>query len=234
MILTAHQPCYLPWVGFFAKAASADAFIFMDWVQLDYRSWQTRNRLLSANGPFYITVPVSIKGQSRQAIRDTEIDYSRDWRSKHLRSIQQNYSKAPFFRDYFPRVEALLAEERKYLGELNTASVELLLDFLDIKTEILPGDKFNFKESKMDLVVEMCAATGAEGYISSDGERGYILPERLEAIGVEHRYLNYEHPIYQQRYEPFTPYMSALDLLFNCGPDSRDILLAGVGKAKYD
>ncbi|MCP4231496.1 MAG: WbqC family protein [bacterium] len=234
MILTAHQPCYLPWIGFFAKAALADAFIFMDWVQLNHQSWQTRNRALSANGPVWLIVPVKAGGRSGQSIRDTEIAGDPTWQRKHWTTIQQCYGSTPYFDEHSRFFEHLYQHDWKKLAQLNIAATEYLFDCFGIKPQIYYGDAFDFTEHKTALLAEMCAAVGTDSYLSSDGERAYVDRALLASAGVEHRYLNYEHPEYEQRYEPFTPYMSALDLLFNCGPDSREIMLSGVGKAKDD
>lgn len=234
MILTAHQPCYLPWVGFFAKVASANAFIFMDWVQLNHQSWQTRNRVLSANGPVWLIVPVLAGGRSGQSIRGTDIAPDPTWQRKHWSTIKQCYGKAPHFEEHSHFFEHLYRHEWKKLSELNIAATEYLFDVFGIKSEIYYGADFDFTKHKTELLVEMCVAVGANTYLSSDGERAYVEPGGLAEAGIEHRYLGYAHPEYEQRRGGFAPYMSSLDLLFNCGPASRDILLSGVGKAKHD
>ncbi len=234
MILTAHQPCYLPWIGFFAKAASADAFIFMDWVQLNHQSWQTRNRVMSPNGPVWLIVPVSAGGRFGQSIRDTEIAPDPTWQRKHWATIRQCYGKTPYFEEHAPFFEHLYKHEWKKLSELNIAATEYLFDVFRIMPEMYYGTEFDFTKHKTELLVEMCSAIGANTYLSSDGERVYIEPEVLTEAEIEHRYMNYAHPEYKQGRGEFEPYMSALDLLFNCGPDSRDILISGVGKAKDD
>src|SRR5215470_5119272 len=97
MVLTIHQPAYLPWLGYFDRIAQSDAFIFLDNVQFERNSFTNRNRIKTANGPIWLTVPVRLNGHLDQTILATEIDERRDWRRKHLRAIEQNYRRAPCF-----------------------------------------------------------------------------------------------------------------------------------------
>ena len=76
MILTIHQPEYLPWMGFFTKLLYADVYVALDTVQYRHKHFQNRNRIMTANGERWLTVPVHKRG----LIQDIEIDNSKNWK----------------------------------------------------------------------------------------------------------------------------------------------------------
>src|SRR5579859_970571 len=94
------QPGYLPWLGFFEQVYRSQLFVIYDDVQYDKHSWRNRNRIKTAQGPQWLTVPVLISGKNRPLVKNVEIDNSSNWRVKHRTSIRQNYSKAAYFEQY--------------------------------------------------------------------------------------------------------------------------------------
>ncbi|MBO0529858.1 hypothetical protein EXQ38_07935 [Clostridium botulinum] len=119
MILTAHQPVYLPWLGLFHKIALSDVYCFFDDVQYLRRDWNNRNKIKTSNGDIWLTVPVLSKGHMEKSIKDIEINNTIDWRKKHWRAIYTSYKKAPYFSKYADFFEELYKKEWYYLVELN-------------------------------------------------------------------------------------------------------------------
>lgn len=222
-IVALHQPVYLPFVGFFRKMALADEFMFMDFVPLSRQSWQVRNRVKTAAGPVWLTVPVFVKGRAGQLIRDVRVVPS-GWERKHWETIRQSYSRAPYFHDYAPFFAEVYGRRWEWLVELNIFIIEGMRRFLNINTPLADNRKLIFKGTKTDLVVDICKKLGATAYLSSDGEAAYIQPEKFAAAGIEHRYLGWRPTPYPQLHGPFIPNLSAIDLLFNCGPAAADIV----------
>jgi len=225
MILTAHQPVYLPWLGLFHKIALADEFCYFDNVQFQIKDFNGRNKIKSASGPIWLTVPVKARGYRDKKIQEIEIDESQDWEKRHLKSIYINYKKAPFFENYFDFFEDVYKKDWKYLSDLNEYMLKWFLKQLDIKAEYSKASEQNFQGYKSDLVLDMCKKLKADLYVFGALGKDYANEENFIKNGVKIYFQDYKHPVYPQLYGEFVPYMSIIDLLFNCGPKSKDILM---------
>ena len=223
-VIALHQPVYLPFAGFFRKMARADAFAFLDFVQLSKQSWQVRNRIKTREGPRWLTVPVYVKGKHDQLIRDVRVAGG-PWRRKHRDAIRQSYAKAPHFADYADFFDDVYGREWKWLVELNLHIIDGLRRFLGVETPVVNVEGMTFAGTKTDLVVDICEKLGGTAYLSSDGEAAYIEKEKFEAAGLRQSYLGWEPTPYPQLFGEFVPNLSAIDLLFNCGPASRDVIM---------
>lgn len=222
------QPTYLPWIGYFDMIDQADVFVFLDSVQFSKRSWQQRNRIKGPSGEIILTVPVFTKGKREQLILNAEVDYSDKFVKKHLQTIRQCYSKADFFDAYFPDLQAVLNSQHKYICDLNIHIIQQLMLQLGIKTPTLRSSSLDVAGEKAYLLTDICLRLNAETYLSAPGSKDYIEDDNvIVKNGINLIYHEYIHPEYRQLYGEFLPYMSCLDLLFNHGPRSRDILLSG-------
>ncbi len=227
MILTAHQPVYLPWLGLFHKIALADLFISFDQVQYLPQDWNNRNIIKTAQGPIWLTVPVLRKGYLEKTISDIEINNNEPWARKHWRSLKNAYVKAPYFANYADFFEDTYHKHWESLVELNTYMLRWFLDTLKIQIPVHSAGEWQFQGEKSDLVLDMCIQTGAKQYIFGALGRDYANVQTFENAGVKPHFQDYNHPVYRQLHGDFIPYMSIVDLLFNCGDESLDILLSG-------
>ncbi|NQU59147.1 MAG: WbqC family protein [Rhodospirillales bacterium] len=227
MILTAHQPVYLPWLGLFHKIALADRFISFNQVQYQAKDWNNRNKIKTPQGPIWMTVPVLRKGRLEKSYQDIEINNSINWGRKHWQAMRLNYAKAPFFGKYADYFEDIYAREWRTLMELNETMLQWFVDTLGIDIKIESAGDFDFQGTKGDLVADMCRKTGATTYIFGVQGRDYADIAAFESAGVKLYFQDYTHPEYPQLSETFEPYMSIVDLLFNCGEGSLDILMSG-------
>jgi len=227
VVLTAHQPVYLPWLGLFHKIASAESFVSFDGVQYLPKDWNNRNRILGAHGPQWLTVPVFHKGHRDRPICEIEIDNSVAWKRKHWRAISLTYSKAPYFADYAEFLEDVYAREWRYLTKLNDYMLNGFLDMLGIEVTFKNASEMSLQGTKSALVLDMCVQLKASKYIFGTHGRDYADVEAFRDAGVVPVFQDYQHPEYQQLKPGFTSHMAILDLLFNCGPQSREILMAG-------
>jgi hypothetical protein len=218
------QPSYLPWLGYFAQLHRSDVFVFYDDVQFDKESWRNRNRIKTPAGPQWLTVPVLTSGQRWPSNRDVRIDNSLPWRRKHLRSLQQNYARAPFFDAYMPLLAALYSRVWTHLIDLNVAAFDLVAGALGISRRIAFSSALNVGGGKVERLVNICRAVGANAFYEGAAGRDYIDSETFAGGGVTLEYQDYGHPEYAQQHPPFVPYLSTVDLLFNCGPKSLEIL----------
>lgn len=228
MILSAHQPEYLPYLGFFYKMAKADTFILADHLQFSKKDFLNRNRIrthANASGWSWLTVPVLLHGKGYQKINEIEIDNSIDWAKKHWQLIYFNYKRTPFFNVYGNFFEKLYQEKWQKLTDLNETIIDYIRKELDIKTTLIKSSDYNFKGQKTDLIVELCKEFKADNYFSGMGGKLYIEAEKLKENDIQLIFSDFKHPIHPQRFEPFVENLSAIDLLFNCGKNSKEIIL---------
>lgn len=225
MILTAHQPVYLPWLGLFHKIALADTFVLFDDVQYLPKDWNNRNKIWTMSGDMWLTVPVITKGHREKPIRTIEINNQLPWRRKHWRSLAFNYNTAPYFKFYAPFFEDLYNREWKYLAELNEYMLRWFLSTLGITVNVIRASDLGLNGRKSDLVLDMCKRLGAKTYIFGALGRNYAKVDDFESQGVRLLFQDYRHPVYSQLQGAFRPHLSVVDLLFNCGKRSLEILM---------
>lgn len=225
MILTAHQPVYLPWLGLLHKIAIADVFVSFNQVQYLLRDWNNRNKIKTISGPIWLTVPVLKSGYRDKTISDIEINNDLQWRRKHWKTIYLNYKKAPYFDKYASFFEDVYNKEWKKLVDLNDYLLKNFLDFLNIKTRFLDASNFKFQGAKSDLVLDMCRQLRADCYIFGALGRDYADTEAFTKSGIKVLFQDYKHPVYEQLHGAFISHLSIIDLLFNCGENSLDILM---------
>jgi len=223
MILSAHQPVYLPGIILFNKIAMSDVFMFLGHAQLVKQSWHMRNRIRQADTELFLTVPVKTSGRFGQSIDQTDFADG-FWKRKHLETIRQAYRKKPYFDAYFAPLEELLERDWPSLGALNKALIRHFLGVLDIRTPILDSSDFEPREHKTDLLIEMTRAAGADAFLSNQGARAYVQEAEMHGAGVAHHWQLFEHPVYPQGRTPFMPHLSIIDLLFNVGPEAAEIV----------
>jgi len=222
------QPTYLPWCGYFGLMQYVDIFIFLDSVQFAKRSWQQRNQIKTPQGAQWLTVPVASKGKRGQLISETQLDYSTNFVITHRKTIESNYAKAPWFKDFEPLLWSRL-EGQQLLGDLNIGIIEQCRNLLGINTSVLRSSLMQGGGAKADLLASLCKEVGATEYISVPGSKNYLdESSAFEDIGVPVRYFNYRHPEYPQLFGNFLSHMSVIDMLFNCGEQSSDLIRSGI------
>lgn len=229
MILTAHQPTYLPWLGLFDKIAGADCFVFFNQVQYVKKDWINRNLIKSPQGPVWLTVPAITSGRQFQRISEVRIDQSRTWQENHWRTIEFCYRRAAHFDEVAELLKPVyLRKTWDFLFDLNQTLIFLLLGYLGIEVKILDARDFDWKGAKSELVLSMCRSLGASKYVFGALGKQYADLDSFMSAGVDVVFQDYLHPIYPQLWGDFQPNLSVIDLLFNCGPDSLEVL-TGLG-----
>lgn len=225
MILSAHQPAYLPWLGLFHKIAMADQFVIYDHVPRSNRDFTARNRVKTANGVVDLIVP--LKGHADTPLFEVEIDNSQPWRRKHWRTIELAYRKAPYWNEYVDYLWCLYQSEYATITHLNATMFEWFYRWLGIPHPIQYSSTLGIVGTKSEGVLDMCRKLGATGYIFGAKGRDYADIEAFKAAGVTPYFQDYHHPAYPQLHGPFVPNLSIIDLLFNCGPKSLEMLMNG-------
>ncbi len=226
MLVAAHQPLFIPWIGYFDKINKVDIFVIVDNVEFTTSGWIRRNTLKNSQGPTSLFVPV-IKKKSNKLIKDVKIDNVGNyrWKQKHFDTYKSNYSKSPYFKEIMPQLLQIYEKKFDFLSEFNIELIKYICLYLRIKTKIVIGSDINVCGHKTDLIVDICQKTGADSFmLGVGGSLVYANRDYIESKGIRIIEQNFKHPVYSQRFGKFVPNMSILDLLFNCGPDSRKIL----------
>ena len=223
MIVAVHQPQYLPWLGYFDKIDKADIFVLLDTVQFKKNEWQNRNKIKTAQGWQWLTVPVLYKYP--QLINEVTINGKVNWQHKHRQALVSNYKRAP----YYERVEGMLGDifssSWEYMSELNIEVVKRLATMLGIETQIYVASELGeYPQDPDERLVAITKHFGVGTYLAGIGGRGYMNLDVYNKSGIEVMFQDFKHPVYHQLFGDFEPFMSVIDLIFNHGDNSLTIL----------
>lgn len=224
------QPTFLPWLGWFDLADQGDELVLLDDVPFSKQSWQQRNRIITPRGLEFITIPVKTAGKNGQLIQDCEI-VNHLFISKLISTLKANYSKSIDFPHLIDELASVLAKvgQTNYLADINIAIILWMAEKLQVKTPMLRASELGVSGNRGEHVAAICEARGATSYISPLGAEDYLIEDRdaFDRRKISVWIQMYEHPCYQQRYSPFQPYASAVDLIFNAGALAPEIMRSG-------
>jgi hypothetical protein len=234
LIVSIHQPNYLPWTGLINKIAQSDVFIIFDDIQLPRgKSYIIRTKIKTSNGSKWITVPVKEKSKLLK-INDVQINNNINWKEEHCNKIFENYKEAPYFSKYFNKFEKIIKQEWVLLNELNTELIKIILNILNIETKIIFSSEFNIKLKGTEKIIELIKSAGASEYLTGMGkgsERYTLGNEELFNKGkIEVKYHEFVEPKYQQINGDFVSNLSIIDMIFNIGDKetNKRLILNGV------
>jgi hypothetical protein len=211
------QPTYLPYLGYFHLIAAADVFVFLDDVQFARRSWQQRNRILSAGGEVMLSLPV-MKTDRDAAISDIRLSDAEPWRDKHLASIRHAYARRPFFADGMAFLEEQLLRPATGLADFNCGLIEAAARRLELTAEFVRASGLGAPGQRSDHLLAICRAVGATEYLSPMGSHDYMEDDGVfAAAAFPVRFQGFVEIAYPQGREPFTPYMAFIDAVMNLG-----------------
>jgi hypothetical protein len=216
------QSNYIPWKGYFDLINLVDELILFDDMQYTKRDWRNRNRIKTANGARWLTIPVEVKGKYFQKIKDTVVSDAA-WNRKHWDFIVHSYSHAKYFGEYREQFEELyFGCSEKYLSRINHRFLIAICNLLSIETKITWSMDYRLAEGKTGRLVDLCKQAWAGEYISGPSAKGYIDEDMFEKEGIRLSYMDYSgYPKYNQLYPPFDHNVSIIDLIFNEGPDAQ-------------
>ena len=237
MIVAAHQPHYLPWLGYLDKLAKCDVFVVMDDLQYEAQNFQNRNRVKLNHGPHWLTVPL-LRGAQTDRICDKRIDNTglggrHHWQQRTWRTLVTHYGQTPSFDRYAPALEEVYTRRWDLLVELDLHMLDLARGWLGITGPIVRASSLELSGAKTERIAAMCKAVGASVYLTGrGGSAGYLDTELLARAGVSTLWQRFTHPVYPQRYAGlgFISHLGFLDLLLNCG-SAAAATLHGAGEA---
>jgi hypothetical protein len=232
VVVSAHQPNFLPYLGFFEKMRDSDVFVIRDEVLYVPKEYHNRNRIRinsndNLNNPQskWLNVPVVEQDDFIKYImikRDT-IQNKRPWNEQILHDLKVNYEKAPFFDKYYPEFEEIFKNPDDRLMDVNMRIIRLFMKAFNINTKIIYASDLGLKsahyektDGSIDLL-NISMALGTTTYLSGAGGRNYLNQEPFEKAGIKVVFQDYHHPVYRQCFPGFLPYMGAVDALFCTG-----------------
>lgn len=221
------QPSYLPWLGTFDLIDRSDIFVFYDDVQYDKNGWRNRNRINTAQGVKWLTVPVLQAGVSSQRLSETQIDTSQPWPHKHIETLRQSYAGAPHRDEYLPELEDVLSRPWRKLVDVNLELMKALCGFLGVSAEFFRSSELGIGGDRSGRLLDICRHFGARTYLSTDAGRNYLDVERFSAANIDVQWQQYRHPRYSQHREGFVDHLSVVDVLFEAGAKSGDLIRSG-------
>ncbi len=221
MIVTIHQPDFMPWLGFFQRWHAADRYVVLDDVQFLRRGWHHRDRIKTPAGAAWLTVPVRKKGRFEQSIDAVELDGDA-WKRGHLAAIRAAYGRAPRFPELFPLLERVYARPHTLLMELNLDLLRLFAACLGITTPLVLASQSQVQERGTQRLVRLCQAHGAHTYLTGTGSRAYLDESLFAAQNIRVHWQEFRHPVYPQLHGDFVPGLSALDWLMHGGKGLPD------------
>jgi hypothetical protein len=248
MIVTIHQPHFLPWLGYMHRMAQADLFVLLDHVQFERghaATYQNRTRFRMHNKTQagescearWLTVPV-VQRSHTERILDKEIDTRGKgacWRgASHYSLLRHAYREAPHLNYQAHALKKIFNAPWTRLVDLSLASIEFLREAFDIRTPIVRSSELGVSGAKSELIIDICRAVGADVFLGGlGGTRTYLDAAAFERAGIGVQWQEFRHPAYRQCGPgPFMPGLSSIDLLWNCGPQSRSLLLADATASK--
>jgi hypothetical protein len=228
MIVAIHQPHFLPWLGYLHRMAQADLFVLLDHVQFERRNYQNRTMFRMNDEARWLTVPVIQKSQ-KERIVDKEVDNRQDgarWSLDLFATLRHAYRQAPYFNAYSAPLRQIFEARWERLADLNQAALDFLRDAYAIRTPLVRSSTLDVEGARGDLLLDICRKVGATTLlVGFGGSRGYLDTGAFARAGIRivpHQWTHPEHP--QCGAAPFLRGLSAIDLLFNCGPRSSAIL----------
>lgn len=217
------QPSYIPWRGYFDQIHRADVFVFYDDVQYDKHGWRNRNRIKNHQGGQWLTIPVHSAGNlvEHTPIHEIEIAWQQSWSERHLRALQQAYSKAPYYKTYAPWLEEVYSRRPARLADFTIPLTIELAEKLGIcQTRFLRSSELKASGQKTDRLIEILTQLEVTHYISGPSARSYIEEEKFQAAGISLEFMEYNYPEYPQLHPPYDAFVTILDLLFMTGPEA--------------
>lgn len=229
-VVAIHQPNFLPWPGFFYKWMKSQMLVLLDDVQFIKRSIINRVKIKTPQGESWLTIPVIQKGRYHQTIAETEIQHALDWKKKVLGSIEACYGKAPFFPQYYPALKIIIQGDHELLVDINVDLIKWTAREIGIQVPLTRSSELQgVTGTSSERLASICKALGADRYLSGFGGQKYQEEDVFKEYNIELMVYDFSPPLYPQLFGDFIPGLSTLDLLMNCGPQSRDILLSGGG-----
>lgn len=219
------QSNYIPWKGYFDLINMVDEFILYDDMQYTKRDWRNRNKIQTSQGLKWLSIPVEVKGKYFQKINETKAAET-DWGKKHWSMIKENYSKAPYFKEYKDIFEELYLNcDEEYLSQINYKFIIAINEILGIKTKIRWSSEFDLVDGQTEKLLGICQDCNADIYLSGPAAKDYFNEDLASIKKIKVEWMDYsDYQEYKQLNLPFEHGVSILDLIFNEGSNAINFM----------
>lgn len=219
------QSNYIPWKGYFDMINMVDEFVLYDDMQYTRRDWRNRNKIKTHDGLQWLTIPVKVKGNYFQKIKET-IVIDKKWQKKHWTALNLNYQKSAHFKEYQDIFENLyLNSDEEFLSEINYTFISEINKILGIKTKISWSSDYELSGGRSEKLLNICKQSGTMEYISGPAAKNYLNVKLFEKENIKVTWMDYiAYPEYYQLYQPFEHGVSILDLIFNEGESATKFM----------
>ncbi|GHU78419.1 hypothetical protein AGMMS49992_29020 [Clostridia bacterium] len=215
MKVAIHQPDYIPYLGYFYKASMADVFVFLDDCQFSSTNWHNWNRIKGSQGEERLKIPTNYKmGMLINQVRTRD---ELDWKRKHLRALEMNYRRAPYFGVVYDTFANLLMRMYDNLAEQNIAIDTAFFRRFGISTKLYRSSDMGINTKSEERVLDICEKLGATEYLSGSGALAYQQEAHFTERGIKLTYLSHHIKEYAQQWGPYIANLSVIDYQFNCG-----------------
>lgn len=227
-IVVIHQPDFMPYLGFFDRLLKAELYVVFDNVQYvrGSRAWTSRDKIKTSKGEKWISVGIK-KAAYGAAINEVMLRQDSEWRTHHLNLIQENYRKAEYYQEILPYIMDLYSMPCEKMVDFNLSSIRMLMKLFDIQIEMVMASSLKAEGKSNELIVSIMKELGCSRYLSGIGAKDYFISTPYERAGIEVIWQEFKHPVYPQQFGEFIPYLSSIDLLFNCGIEKSRKILRG-------
>lgn len=221
MIVSIHQPDYIPWLGYFYKMAHSDVFVYLDDAQFSNEAGQNFNWIKTSQGKYQMHIPVEY--HFKDLINTVRTKDELKWKQKHLRTIEMNYKRGKFFDEIYPGYKEIFERPYNNISEFNIAINNYIADGFGLHPKFIVNSSLDIKTFREQRIIDICKILGADEYLSGNGARAYQTEQHFADAGLKLAYLDYKPIEYEQLWHEFLPCMSVLDYIFNCGFDWQQV-----------
>ena len=227
-IVVIHQPDFMPYLGFFDRLLKAELYVVFDNVQYvrGSRAWTSRDKIKTPKGEKWISVGIK-KAVYGAAINEVMLRQDSEGRTHHLNLIQENYRKTEYYQEILPYIMDLYSIPCEKMVDFNMSSIRMLMKLFDIQIEMVMASSLKAEGKSNELIVSIMKELGCSHYLSGTGAKDYFISDPYERAGIEVIWQEFKHPVYPQQFGEFIPYLSSIDLLFNCGIEKSRKILRG-------
>jgi len=221
-----HQPNYLPYIGFFNKIKNTDVYVLLDVAQYVKNRFDNKNRIRTKEGSMYLTIPLLSKDCYLKRLCEVKLPPNSKWKKGHWKSIEAHYAKADYFGCYKDFLNGIYETDFTKLVDVNEAIIRFLIKEFKLETKIIKSTDLNIDTNRKstDLLINILTEVGADCYLSGPSGKKYMDEKKFKDANIRIEYQKFDHPIYKQRFDGFVKNMAAIDLLFNVGEKSKELI----------
>ena len=221
-IISIHQPNFIPWLGYFYKIYQSDVFVFLDDVQFSNQGMHNYHYIKTSQGSFRLKVPVH--KNFKDNINQVQINYSLDWKQKHLKTLVANYKRSPFFEEVYTDLEHFYNTDFPNIALFNSEIIAFYCRKLGIGTRLMNSSELNIASVREQKIIDICVALDGKVYYSGTGAKAYQNEENFKENGLELRYSSFKVFQYPQLWNDFQSNVTIVDYLMNCGYNWEKVL----------